>query len=159
MIIFIVQMNPKKPVRYANHFKKSWKANPSFEEWLNSSVKGPNFAYCSLCAKDVSIANSSINDLYKHRQCKKHGNAELAKNFQTAVSETAYMNRVVTVNEKVRTAELRLSAFLASKNVAINAVDELTDACKAAFSDSLIAKEMSLCRSRALISLVLKVYV
>ena len=36
--------------------------------WAKVSRKGPSFAYCTLCSRDVSVAYGGTKDLRKHEQ-------------------------------------------------------------------------------------------
>ena len=54
---------PKRS-RYACTFRP----DSSTYTWAKVSRKGPSFAYCSLCCRDVSVAYGGTKDLRKHEQ-------------------------------------------------------------------------------------------
>lgn len=135
--------------RYSSYYKKEWVEDQRFKTWIKPSQKGSSFAYCTLCSKDISVNNSGVRDLLKHKESKKHRDAETAKNLQPPITDNGRIKKMVSEQDKVTKAELRICAFLASRNRPMADADELFQVCKAAFPDSTIASKMACGRTKA----------
>lgn len=61
----------KKKMKYTQKYRIQWEEEPVFNKWLTTSSKGPTFAYCKLCQRDLALG-SGRTDLIKHAHARKH---------------------------------------------------------------------------------------
>ena len=63
---------PQKRKKYSCNYRKEY--NKRFP-WETDSKKGPTFAFCMPCGRDISLAQSGTKDLRKHEQTTVHTKA------------------------------------------------------------------------------------
>ena len=85
-----------KQARYACSFHPG-ESNPF--DWATASKKGPYYAYCTLCSRNVSVAYGGLKDLKKHEQTGVHQSA--SKSVRGSGSITTYFSQKPSPNEKV----------------------------------------------------------
>lgn len=118
---------------YSQKYTASWKQEPEFKGWLKSSKKGTNYAFCKACNKDFVCGKSEIQ---KHSSGKQHG--KLVKSLQTQKSltdMTSFMEK--KLNNKIKTAEIRMAAYAAEHNIPFNTLDHLSEIIRISFDDLL----------------------
>lgn len=120
-----------------------WLKTPEFSKWLNKSEKkGDAFAFCKVCCVD----------LYAHRNViKRHMNSSKHKQLLEIVRSNQNIDKInyLEGSSDIKRAELKFSAFLASHNLPFKLIDKLTPLFPNIFTDSSIAKQMALKRTKA----------
>ncbi|CAH2015254.1 unnamed protein product [Acanthoscelides obtectus] len=107
---------------YTQKYTAAWEQEPEFKGSLRSSKKGSNYAFCKACNKDVICGKSEIQ---KHYSGKQH--TKLVKSLhtqKTLTDMTSYMEKI-SLNEKIKTDEIRIAAYAAEHNISLNTLDHL----------------------------------
>lgn len=137
---------PKKKVKRLNKFNSSWLEEPDFSSWLQKDLKmkdGHELAHCTLCSVSI-IAHKS--DLIRHLNSDRHKKKSLESKTIPKISNFL---PATALDEKVRTAELKLVGALAEHSIPLSFMDTLGPLCRNIFSDSAIAKNTNLHRTKA----------
>lgn len=135
----------KKRKHNKGTFQHVWLGMDIFKEWLTSHEDNRK-AVCTICNKVLSCGKT---DLIRHSKTKVHiDNITKSRNVNPSASLTAYNNTFVDHANKVKIAEIKLAAFYATHNVAFNQVDDMAPLLKNIFTDSQIAKDLSLSRKK-----------
>ena len=128
-------------IAYSQKFRKEWQGDDNLKEWLTEDKDEKGVCYCICCKAKIKNANKSM--LLAHSKTTKHLN-----NLKT-LKRTPKLDSFLTKpksNEadKVFKAELILSAYVAEHNTPFAHIDHLVEACRAAFPDSTIAKNVKM---------------
>ena len=104
-------MSPVKKKRKIEHKQKFLNEYKQLFPCFSNSKRGDSFAWCSICAVDISVAHGGKGDLSKHVKSNKH--LELAKISQTHRQLT---NTFTPMNDlSVIKAEVTFTNFLVRK--------------------------------------------
>ncbi|XP_069964757.1 uncharacterized protein [Bactrocera oleae] len=129
-----------------NKFNDLWLNEPNFSSWLckNSNMRdGNDLANCKLC---------SVSNLAHKSDLIRHINSERHKKKVSEVKNIPKLSTYLPVTDldiNFRKAELKLDGALAENNIPISFMDTLGPLCKDIFSDSAIAKNTNLHRTKA----------
>ena len=95
----------KKRARYACTFHPE----TNTFKWAKVSKKGPSFAFCNLCSRNISVAYGGSKDLRKHEMTAVHQTA--SKSAHTSNSLTDYFHNKSGLKrvESVVQAEVKFS--------------------------------------------------
>ena len=108
---------------------------------ISSSSKGSRFASCKLCSSTFSVSHGGINDIKRHVDGLKH--QQKLKESQASAGIANYFGEFrepsLAQAQKVLSAELMMSQFIAMHNLPFQAADHLTDIISVMFPDSKIA--------------------
>ena len=101
--------------------------------------KGPTFAYCSVCSRDISVAYGGTKDLYKHenRAVHKSGTRSVARTSAL----TSYSGPRSVIEEEVKFGFFLVEHF--------NIADHCSKLFPSLFHDSAIAKAFKCGRTKA----------
>ncbi|EFN81231.1 hypothetical protein EAI_00132, partial [Harpegnathos saltator] len=88
------------------------------------------------------------SNLIKHAKSGKHVNNMLIRNVNPSVSLTVNNNTFEDHATKVKIAEIKLAAFYATHNIAFEIVNDVIPLLKDIFTDSHIAKDLTLSRRK-----------
>ncbi|KYM96899.1 hypothetical protein ALC62_12436 [Cyphomyrmex costatus] len=129
-------------------FQYSWLSIDTFKDWLMPHENDEK-ALCSVCNKVISCGKS---DLTKHSLTKLHIN-NINKNRN--ITPSALLHKLESnVTEKkdhvnkVKTAEIKISAFYAEHNIAFQTVDHMVPLLKATCSDPQVVNDLKLSRQK-----------
>ncbi|KYM96048.1 hypothetical protein ALC62_13298 [Cyphomyrmex costatus] len=129
-------------------FQHKWLGLDNFKDWLTSHDDDTK-AFCSVCDK---VLASGKADLLRHQKSQKHlSNIAKSRNENsenTSVLLTAINSKFEDHAKKVKITEIRMSAFFATHNIAFEIVDDLVPLLKHSFTDSQIAKDLTLSRKK-----------
>lgn len=126
---------------YSQKFRKEWLEDDIFKEWLIEDKDEKGVCYCVCCKAKIKNANKSM--LLAHSKTTKHlNNARTLRS--TPKLDCFFTKPKSNEEEKVAKAELILSAYVAEHNTPFAHIDHLVDACRAAFPDSSIAKNVKM---------------
>ena len=134
----------QKRARYACTFNPDSTRFP----WAKVSRKGPTFAYCSVCSRDISVAYGGTKDLCKHENRAVHTSGTRSVACTSAL--TSYFNQPGPRRmESVIEAEVKFGFFLAEHYLAFNIADHCSKLFPSLFHDSAIAKAFKCGRTKA----------
>lgn len=132
-----------KKMKYSCKFKKEWAS--IYNSLIQKSRHGDNYAFCSSCRLDISIAHGGQGDIDKHFKTERHKQfTELTNNNKKL---TDYIN--TTNNSATIRAECLFTAFLVEHNIPIAASDHTGKLFRAMFPDSAIAKTFRCGRTKS----------
>ena len=138
-----VEPSAKKPKR-ASKWQSEWT-----KYRLSASKKGSSYAYCNVCLVDFSIAGGGVHEVKRHLDSKKHqDNAKLLEH-QPAISSALSKTSTGSLEEKITTAELYFTTFIAEHNLPFLVGDHFTKLCKVMFPDSKIADGFACGRTKS----------
>lgn len=129
--------------RSVTKYQKSWESTFT---WVQSSAKGPSFAFCSVCDRHFSVGHGGRNDLTKHQNTDLHKNAAKSSK-KPSKSVTDFL--VTKTDESVIRAETLFSMFIAEHNLAFAVADHFTKLAKQMFPDSAIATKFACGKTKA----------
>ena len=133
----------KKP-RYACRFHP----NSNQFTWAKVSRKGPSFAYCTTCSRNISVAYGGNKDLSKHERTDVHQAG--SRSVAGVSSITSYFQKPGPKRvESVVEAEVKFGYFLAEHHLAFSVADHCSKLFPSLFPDSAIAKAFKCGRTKA----------
>ena len=107
--------------------------------WAKVSKKGPIFAYCTLCSRDIRVAYGGTKDLHKHENRAVHLSG--SRSVASTSSISSYFKQPGPKRmESVIEAEVKFGYFLAEHYLAFNIADHCSKLFPSLFHDSAIAK-------------------
>lgn len=138
--------------------KRATTYNSNYEKQFNFISKGstPDFAFCKLCKKDISIVHGGANDIRKHEKKSPH-----QQNVKADVDPSKISKFFPVVNSiednKITAAEVTHAYHIIKSHQSFNSMSCMTKMVKKCFSDSNIAKKFacSSTKTQALIKNVL----
>ena len=136
---------PQKKPRYSCTFHPE----SSKFTWAIVSRKGPTYARCTVCNRDVSVAYGGTKDLRKHEQTRVH--QEMQKSQSGVSSLTSYFSpaRGPTREPSVIEAEVKFGYFLGEHHIPLSVADHCAKLFASMFPDSAIAKSFKCGRKKA----------
>ena len=138
----------RKRKKYACVFHKQY--SKTFP-WATDSKKGPTFAFCMRCNRDISLGQGGTKDLRRHEQTTLHSRSEKA-----CVGAAPLQSYFGPIREtSVVEAEVKFGFFLGEHHLAFQLADHCTRLFRSMFPDSAIAKNFKCSRTKA--TAVLKV--
>ena len=87
------QPRPKKK-RYAQTYKKDWEKQVT---WVTHSPKGDEYAFCTICDKDLSCSEGGLKDLKRHGEREKHKRLSKGKHGQITLSTVSCYFKSITI--------------------------------------------------------------
>ena len=135
----------RKRARYACTFRPE---SNSFK-WAKSSRKGPSFAFCTVCSRDISIAYVGNKDLKRHELTSVHQSASTS--VKATRSLTAYFTNASGPKREqaVVEAEVKFSYFIGEHHLALALADHCSRLFPSLFPDSAVAKAFKCGRTKA----------
>lgn len=133
-------------IKRLNKFNDLWLKEPNFSSWLCKDTNmrdGNDLANCKLCSVSI-LAHKS--DLIRHMNSERH--KKKVSEIKNVPKISTYLP-VTDLDINVRKAELKLAGAMAENNIPISFMDTLGPLCKDIFSDSAIAKNTNLHRTKA----------
>ncbi|KAF0708193.1 Uncharacterized protein FWK35_00037401 [Aphis craccivora] len=134
----------EKKNKVVRRFNEKWSQMSEFKNWLIKKVDiiGKDVAFCKVCC---SMLSTHVTELKRHALSAKHLQNSKQIVQQTPVSQVFQTS---TLTKQTRIAELKLTALFASNNLSFSLSDTLTPLLSNIFSDSKIAKNLSLKRTK-----------
>ncbi|KAJ2941002.1 hypothetical protein O0L34_g13129 [Tuta absoluta] len=135
----------ERPKHRAQKYRPDWELLSTFKNWLKP---GPDEYKAKCCVCD-SILTAEVGVLKAHANRQKHIDA--MKKLPSTNKQASVMASYVVKKDPqlVKTAEVKLSAFLVEHNLSIKAIDHMTELIKDIFPDSKTAQQISLKRTKA----------
>ena len=144
------------------HFRDEWLLHKDYKDWIKKIPDDEGKAYCKVCMTSFSVSGSGISALDIHAKGKKHllkcpgknqARIELTspkKNQPDSVSEPVHQSSVtsfITKEEAVK-AEIRWTLETLQSNYSFNSCSQKSELFAAMFSDSTIAKQFSMGKTK-----------
>ena len=127
---------PKKRQRYSCTF------HPESNQfaWAVVSRKGPTYARCMVCNRDISVAYGGTKDLKKHEQTQVHQSVQKSQSGTSSLTSYFTSTRGPTRDRSVIEAEVIFGYFLAEHHIPLSGADHYAKLFCSMFPDSPIAK-------------------
>lgn len=137
-------LQKKKRKHYNQKFRNEWTKHQEFSSWLRKDPKDEYKAVCFICNANML---ADLHVLKRHGLGNKHINklklsAASSSKQQTILS--AFKAVPVTETQMVKTAEVKLAAFVAEHKISHNVMNHLTDLLPKIFPDSIVAKSIKM---------------
>lgn len=142
---------------YKQAFNDDWMSIPELKDWIKRDDSNRYAVICTVCG--CTLINCNKCGLLAHKNTTKHMRNVQAKlkglNYGGLSQKSKYESldmepvRLPGIDDKVATAELVLTAFMAEHNTPFQHADHLVECCKKIFPDSAIAQKISLKRAKA----------
>lgn len=134
---------PRKRKKYSCVFRKE---HTKIFSWATASKKGPTYAFCVKCSRDISLGLGGTKDLKRHEQTALHGRCDRAgsscMNLQSYFSGPP---RAASIVE----AEVKFGYMLGEHHLPFLLADHCTKLFQSMFPDSAIAKAFKCSRTKA----------
>ncbi|XP_032690138.1 uncharacterized protein LOC116853266 [Odontomachus brunneus] len=138
-----IEKKKRKCVR--NKFQYEWLSMNIFKDWL-ASHENDEKALCTACNKILICGKSN---LISHSKTEKHVENMKSRNITLSVLLPVKHNNIYVDHvTKVKIAEIKLAAFYATHNIAFEVVNDMVPLLKNIFTDSQIAKDLTLSRTK-----------
>lgn len=138
--------NDEEPKHRKQKYRHEWESDKLFKGWLKPEKHNSFKTKCIIC--QVSFI-SELSSIKKHAVSKAHENAVNATKGSQKIFSTFLSNTQDPIADKVKTAEIKLSALLAEHNCAFLLVDHLIPLLKEIFPESAICQKLKLKRTKA----------
>ncbi|XP_072760466.1 uncharacterized protein [Anoplolepis gracilipes] len=125
--------------RRLKNFQHSWLDENDFKGWLTPHPDIQNKALCTACNKAIKCCKTNLT---AHSQTAKHIKNVTSSNFEATVSSN------LSHKDKVKRAEIKLSAFFAEHNVAFYCAEHLTPLLKDICIEPKVVQDLSLARNK-----------
>ena len=129
-------MSPKR------NFRDAWMENEDYRQWLAKVEGNPHKARCNVCKTEFLAC---VKSLKRHKHTKFHQD-NMAGINNPAVDVPAAST---STQDLVTRAEIKLAAFFAEHNIALNTADHMTDLFKDILKDPNVVQNITLKRSKA----------
>jgi hypothetical protein len=138
------------------HFNYSWTMKPECCNWL-AAARLSTEAMCTICNATFSIAGSGFAQVQQHAAAAKH-RARVASNsnqtqLQIASTGTVTLQpgsgRILSHDDKVIRAEILMLFRLVKHNYSFASYDDLGEVLSLAFSDDVVARDISLASTKS----------
>ena len=138
----------KRPCAKKTRYACTFNPESSKYAWARVSRKGPSFAFCTVCSRDISVAYGGTKDLHRHEQTAVHlgGNRSVAGTLPLiSFFSKPGPKRMDSVVE----AEVKFVFFLGEHYLAISLADHCSKLFPSLFPDSAIARAFKCGRTKA----------
>ena len=105
---------------FKEEYKKAW-------DFIKPSKKGNNYAYCSICSADFSIAASGRYEIKKHKATAKHHSSVECKETNRPI--TQFLSSLSTNYDVIR-AETLWPLYVVDNNMPFTSPDGFCDVVK-----------------------------
>ena len=118
-------------------------------DWARVSRKGPSYAFCSLCKRDISVAYGGQKDLRKHEATTVHMPASRAVCTSASLRDYISSGPGPRRDQAVVKAEVKFSYFIGEHHLALAVADHCSKLFPRMFPDSDIARAFKCGRTKA----------
>ncbi|CAH1958995.1 unnamed protein product [Acanthoscelides obtectus] len=132
-----------KSADYTQKYKRDWEKE---RKWLQSSKKGPTYAWCKFCSCDNLIARGK-GEIKKHITTAKHIKSISTIKSQPSVA-SVFGKKSKNIDEKAKEGVLRLAGFIAEHNLPIRLMEHISNLVKSICTDSEIAQAIKCIRTK-----------
>ena len=118
-------------------------------DWARVSQKGPSYAFCSLCKRDISVAYGGQKDLRKHEATTIHMSASRAVCTSGSLRDYIGSGPGPRRDQAVVKAEVKFSYFIGEHHLALAVADHCSKLFSSMFPDSSIARAFKCGQTKA----------
>lgn len=130
-----MQKSKKQNRIYRQRFKLEYRQEfPT----LSTSSRGPDFAHCTVCKSDFSVAHGGRNDCIKHVQRQAHQKAEECMKNVSCI-KSAFGAAAYNLQHQTTLAEAMICRMVADLNLSLSAAESISKMLPVMFPDSKIA--------------------
>lgn len=126
-------------------FSEKWLQNPKFANWLRPDKNSKTSAKCITCNVTIGTEMASLN---RHLHSKKHNLSSNSVSKTPSVMES-FSPKFTPLIQKVKSAEIKLVAFVAEHNIPFLAMDHLSELIKNLDPESEVLKNIQLKRTKS----------
>ncbi|XP_063853333.1 uncharacterized protein LOC135096048 isoform X1 [Scylla paramamosain] len=130
--------------------RRKQKYRPEWEKqfpWVGPAKKDACKAMCLICSVEITAQLTTLKlheNTAKHKKmCAPSSSKILMESFTSARGDNE-----TSKSDSVKAAEIRLTAFMVEHNISFRVADHLCEVLKGCFSDSAIAKELKMKRTK-----------
>lgn len=136
-----------KKKHYRQKFREEWLSDQNFKTWLQRDAKDPYRAICVLCDSKMLADRVAIK---RHSEGNKHLKKSVASSSpsQPSVAKVFEKKTFKSDEEKCKTAEIKLAAFMTEHKISHRVMDHLTDLLPTIFPESNTAKSLKMKRTK-----------
>ncbi|XP_026732235.1 uncharacterized protein LOC113497004 [Trichoplusia ni] len=154
------QTPKKKKIDNSKHrlqkYRRDWEKNtkdfgPDVSLWLKPHPNDKGKAKCSCCDLTLSANSTTIKLHYaskRHQKVMKSRDATTSSMMAKFVEKGSSGSGVSLLKKQITEAELKMSAFFATHNLAFKVMDHLVPTLKSCFPDSTICQGMQMKRTK-----------
>ncbi|KAF0688135.1 Uncharacterized protein FWK35_00037515, partial [Aphis craccivora] len=140
----------KKTIKHrAQKFRSEWLLVDELKKWLCPVNDDPFKAKCKICNCTMV---AELTNIKSHGKGSSHRKILACKEFKKKPCKTIESFITTKTDSKfdvqVKSAEIKLTAFINEHNIAFLAADHLVDVLKSCFPDSNIAKNLKMKRTK-----------
>ena len=116
--------------------------------WAKVSRKGPSFAFCTVCLRDISVAYGGTKDLHRHEQTAVHRDGD--RSIVGTLPLTTFFSKPGPKRmDSVVEAEVKFGYFLGEHFLAFSLADHCSKLFSSLFPDSAITRAFKCGRTKA----------
>lgn len=136
----------QKRKHYKQKFKDEWLSDKKYHPWLQKHAKDDYKAVCSTC--DTTM-NAELTIIKRHSEGAKHKQKLKTLHSNVQPIDKVFKKAVPSGTDKQKIAEIKIAAFIAEHNLSHRVADHMCDLLAKTFTDSNIAKNIKLKRTKA----------
>ena len=136
-------MNSSKKPKIACKYRQEWSRYR-----MKPSKKGVNYAFCTVCNVDISIAGGGQHEIERHMKTTKHSTMLNQFNTQPTLSSIVSHKTSRSIEEQAVAAEVYFAKFVVEHNIPFLVADHFSRLIKVMFPDSQIAEAYSCARTK-----------
>ncbi|XP_063853225.1 uncharacterized protein LOC135095989 [Scylla paramamosain] len=130
--------------------RRKQKYRPEWEKqfpWVGPAKKDACKAMCLICSVEIT---AQLTTLKLHENTAKHKKMRAPSSSKILMESftSARGDNETSKSDSVKAAEIRLTAFMVEHNISFRVADHLCEVLKGCFSDSAIAKELKMKRTK-----------
>lgn len=137
----------RKLIHRQQKFRNEWLTDNDLKNWL---ARVPNNIYRARCIMCNVEFTAEVTVIKNHKKGSKHqAKVNLTSGVKTNALDSFVTQIPATLLKQAKLAEIKICGFLAEHNISFLTVDHLDRVLKDCFPDSIIAKNVSLKRTKA----------
>lgn len=136
-----LRLPQRKRQKYHCSYQSSWESDENFG-WVRKSKKGRDYAFCTLCSKEIKIASGGANDLLRHSETTLHQRSTVAVATTPNIATLFAAN--TTLATKVIRSEVLFASFVAEHNLPMNVSEHAGKLFKAMFPILILPRSLLL---------------
>ena len=138
-----------EPIRKKPRYTCTFHPESNTYDWARVSRKGPSYAFCSLCKRDISVAYGGQKDLRRHKATALHTSASTAVRTSASPRDYVSLGPGPRRDHAVVKAEVKFSYFIGEHHLALTVADHCSKLFPSMFPDSDIARAFKCGRTKA----------
>ena len=140
----------QKRVRKEQYFVETWLQREEFKNWLEVKTGSDKKRkpFCKFCSKTLSCSKTGLK---RHLKSKTHEKcvAAVGCTKTTTTVSSLWQKSATLTGDRVKSMEIKLSAFVAEHDLAISLSDDLVDLLRSLFPKDDALKNLTLGKQKA----------